>query len=344
MNSSIVTAMGLAACVAMNTNIASAAMGGCTEREISVPYHVSGTGGTPVSCGACKTIAVGATISYSIVITPGGVGGTVGGSVTVTESFTVCADECNQCNFAVATTDATVLETTCWKTPWRFWLPKYKVVTYEIIDEGTVSLIPDCKTSESISCLCRASGHDCECSVDPPIPADEEARRNGSGSAISNPAISLDVRQFLETDTSGRAVGGMKSLSRHDLVVLAACLPLERPTLGKAAVRPSLDTTPVITADADERRFALVFGEELIEIHDARSVRKTIAKIDQSLVASGAHLDVDGNGVVDQDDVQIVLENIGAQGGVDRAFDHYADVDANGTIDDRDLMLVSAAI
>ena len=348
MKSSTITAIGIAASAFMNFSNASTAMAQCTTEIISIPYHVSPVGGTGVSCGACKTISAGTTISYSIVITPGGVGGSIGGSVTVTHGFQVCAGECNMCNFAVATTDARYIEETCWDYPWYDvfgWGRVYKTVSRRILDPGTVSIIPQCHESESISCLCRAAGHSCECDGDggPPVP-DDRPRRDRQASAISNPVTSVDVRQFLTTDTSGRTARGLKGLSRHDLVVLSACLPLDRPNVGIAPSRPGSTKNPKDISTQDKGRIALVFDGESVEIHNPKSLRDVIKKLDRSIVSSGAHLDVDGNGVVDQVDVQIVLQNLGARGGVDLAFNHYADVDANGTVNDQDLMLVTAAL
>ena len=169
MKSMIITAISLAASVGLHASSASAeavARGDCKETVVKCPPRTIPLGGTAVSCGACKTISAGTTINWSLVITPGGVGGSVGGSITVTEGYQVCAAECNVCNFALSIIGASYVKKVCWKNPWLPWNNRYQVTTYEQQNPGTPSITNQCHTSEEISCMCRAAGHDCECGSD----------------------------------------------------------------------------------------------------------------------------------------------------------------------------------
>ncbi len=334
MRRTTVTGFFAAATIALSTQGASAAamMGDCTTKIINVPTQTQPVGGYIADCGACVSVDVSGCFNFDGVLTPGGVGISFGWQVCLTVGTSICAGPCESCGFGATIRGAKVLEKTCWKNPWLPWNSRYKVVTYKTINPGKISVTKICESSNDTSCNCRSNGHDCPCTVDPPvleisIEYHERNAKNPSdvvGTGRGQYVTSMMIDQIRTTDISGRSVQSLKAMSRHDLAVLDAIFPedgtIDRPTL------------------------LLIFDNGNIEEFDAATLHETIDSIDAGLVNSGSYLDVDGNDVVDQGDVQAVLESMNALGGMGRPFNHFADVNADGRVDEADLLLVSGAI
>lgn len=295
---------------------------GCTTTITDCPPTVTpAANATPVSCGASTTISIGQSVNWGFQFAPGGVGGRVGGSITVTQSYSVTSGECEECRLAVGLRGYKLKKTECWIKPFWPWNDPYLQTTFEVIP-GSASISKLCESSPEISCMCKAAGNDCACD---PAGGIGTAGTSGQSPAVPRSSTSFDIAQFRATDASMRYPTRLAELSRHDLHVLRhiAASPLN---------------------NRENELFILVFDADHIESHSNREFDQIVAAIDEELVDGGKFLDVDGNGDLDDRDLSIVLANFGGGREPSEPFDHFADLDANGVVDEVDVMIISNAL
>lgn len=271
-----------------------------------------------VRCGAGVTVTNGQafTVGGTINFAPGGIGATVvwNCSFTVATGFTITAENCEFCKGELCRANQKIKVTVC-EGFWPWSDPK---VTSEYI-AGISTFSESCRSDNETRCYCKRKSKKCPCGIDAP-PSESQS---DLGTGTLRGAVSLEYSQVRGADRDERVATGIDDMCMLDVALFRRFFE-------------SIDLEPT-TVDV-----AVVGSEGEIELHAVESFLAKLADREQVLV-DGKRLDVNGDGSVDEQDMSIVLQSMGAT--VESGpFDYRADLDANGKVSEDDLQILQDAI